>query len=689
MEVLHGSQADSKYSRRRSDRHALASNRLLDWSLQDSDIALLPHSPLALAEVLTQKGGNLVLVPEPETDAATAKLPDSDDDQHLATSQSSAMDAKHSTKQCSNLLTKHAEAELRQQCKKVLVENALIKNKGDRQLYLAAGFISWTSAKNPDATERAPLLLYPALLVRIPSRQSYELRFAGDTPEFNIALVQHLEQRHNCALPPFEEDKPLADFFAQIAESIQKTPAIALEFDVALGSAAMVSTESGGAVSMPDIPKHFDAALAMSITGNKSLEHLSALLQLIPDFNSPERKQSDAQREEEHNDSTAAGGVGRLRRYAAKLAAEGLDHIEFKQLPHLPKLINQSIERMLSATSTGTLTDVLKNSDMSARELIKLSGIIELIDKAPDTIAQKGHGDLCYASSTILLRRAQHQAKLIEDELKALQEHFHLDKVPAKPQLLNLISELGGSVDNEPDFVDAGYFNARRQFMEFSTHKPANLTTEHQRLLSQLAKVFRFRELFVNNVEYRLALGKGYKGLRTEWQQLLKTSDYCRELADVLGSERIAASIISNWDLFRHSFVNDLETFQHSADATRQLLSVLGNRWQTQSISALATHAALIATRLEDWRNEYGSVEDHADKSAAVVLSSFSGPYMDHVLVETQVDETQARIRQQLADGEILIEQISDTLSWLTQASATASENNLDIDTIVEHLQTA
>ena len=75
--------------------------------------------------------------------------------------------------------------------------------------------------------------------------------------------------------------------------------------------------------------------------------------------------------------------------------------------------------------------------------------------------------------------------------------------------------------------------------------------------------------------------------------------------------------------------------------------------------------------------------------TAASVLSSFSGQSMDHVLVETLVDETQSRIRQQLADGEISLEQINDTLTWLTQASAAASEHDLNMEAIVEHLQIA
>ncbi|MDB3935916.1 hypothetical protein N9383_04265, partial [Granulosicoccus sp.] len=62
MEVLHGNQTGSKHSRRRSDRYALAENRLLDWASRDSDVDLLPHSPLALADVLTQQGGYFDLI---------------------------------------------------------------------------------------------------------------------------------------------------------------------------------------------------------------------------------------------------------------------------------------------------------------------------------------------------------------------------------------------------------------------------------------------------------------------------------------------------------------------------------------------------------------------------------------------------------------------------------------------------
>jgi len=383
------------------------------------------------------------------------------------------------------------------------------------------------------------------------------------------------------------------------------------------------------------------------------------------------------------------GGIAALRRYAANLAADGLDHIEFRQLAGLPEAINKYAAAMSEAGNTRTVAHVLKLHEITARELLKLSGIIELIDKAPDSIAQWGHGDLCFANSTILLKRAQHQAQLIEDEMKALQQYFHLDKIPAKSQLLSLMSELGASNADDPDLVDADYFNARRQFMEFSTDKPANLTAEHRRTLSQLAKVLRFRELFVNNVEYRAALGSGYKGLRTNWDVLIHNSEYARELAQVLDSEAIAAAIIDNWQDFRASIAKELETLQKAADATIRLLSIVGKRWQTQSLSGLATHALLVAERLSEWHEQYGSINSHAYKTAGFVLSSFSDRSIDHVLVETQVDEAMGRIRQLLKLGDVSMQEINATLNWLGQACASANENDLDVSTIVEHLQIA
>ena len=622
-------------------------------------------------------------MPRPATDPATAAT-DSQSAPEAGSGTAPAHQAGDTQRERCSLLTLHDSADLLQRCKKILVENALVKDKGDRQLYLAAGFISWPDAAKPQARQRAPLLLYPALLVRIPDEQSYEIRLTGDSPEYNQALVVHAEQRYAVKLPPQESPQALSDFFTQVSEAIREVPTLQLELETCLGSAALfhATLKPVDTLDLPDVPRHFDVGLAMSITGKKSLTQLNAVLRLIPDYN-----QADASSEPEPALVSHSTSVASLRKYAVRLAAEGLDHVEFKQLVSLPDLIGKWTGAVSAALNSETIRTQLRLPELSARELIKLAGIIELIDKAPTTIEKLGHGDLCYANSTILLRRARHQAKLIDDELTALQEHFVMDKVPGKSQLLSLLSELGVSVDHGPDFVDANYFNARRQFMEFSLKKTAHLTDEHRRLLSQLAKVMRFRELFVNNTEYRAALGPGYRGLRTDWNALIHICDYSRELANVLESETIASQILRNWTSFRATYSKELDVLLSAADACRRLLGTVGTRWQSQTAASLTVHAQLIASRLTEWRTTYGSVENHADKTPAMVLSSFSGRSRDDVVVETQADETRTRINRQLQDGEIRREQITDTLRWLLAASEAAADHDLDIDAIVEHLQ--
>jgi len=206
-------------------------------------------------------------------------------------------------------------------------------------------------------------------------------------------------------------------------------------------------------------------------------------------------------------------------------------------------------------------------------------------------------------------------------------------------------------------------------------------------MLSQLVKDFRFRELFVNNTEYRAALGPGYKGLRTDWETLIRTSEYARELAEILGSETIAAKIFQNWPQFRSSFGTELDVLQTAAEGCRRLLGVVGTQWQKQSVSSLQTHALAVSHRLTEWQKNYGVITNHADKTAAMVLSSFSGKSREDVVVEAQVDDTSRQIDQLLDKGEIGRQQVLDTLDWLLLASGAATEHGLEIDTIVEHLQ--
>ena len=523
MEVLDDKQPKPEQGRRRSDSNR-APDRTLDWSTQAGDVLLLPHSPLAISDVLTTPGASFDLIPtsnEPNGSNVTpiniSSLPAAEKGNETAgkvdlndgTSGTSSPETVPgpgaripSTRQRVprsriNLLSRHNSEELLQRCKRLLVESALIKHRDHRQLYLAAGFINYIDINDNDTPKRAPLLVYPMLLVRKANEQCYEVRIDAEYPEQNLKLGEYLDEQYNFTLPALQEQEKLDEYFAKVASSVSQIENLTLEFDISLGSAAPFNYYDGSETNLklPDVPANFDAQLAMSITGNKSLSQLHAVLQLIPDYTASSSNNSVAVSTD--IPSTVTG----LRKFAARLAAEGLEHIEFRVLPELPKNIGRWSTDIKEAMETRTVESVLKMPALTARQLIRLGSIIELIDKAPETIEQYAHGNLSFSTSSALLHRAHHQAKLIDSELSSLQEVFVLDRVPAKQQLLSLINELGGSVNEEPDIVDADYFNARRQFMEFSIEKPANLNTEHKRHLSQLAKVLRFRELFVNNTE--------------------------------------------------------------------------------------------------------------------------------------------------------------------------------------------
>jgi hypothetical protein len=693
VEVLDGNQSDpsraqneargaSSLKRRKGDRPD--DQRNLTWVTRDSDIALCPHSPLAIADVLSSKDGTFVLV-------ATA-----DDVQCNAAVESNSVVSMHKHRKLknprnrANLLTQHDSSQLPEQCRQVLVDNALVKQPGQRRLYLAAGFIN-IQIENDATPFRAPLLFYPVILAHGNPDETqehadstdYVIRVDNPLPETNPTLHAFCSDHMEITLPVYDAEQPLQDYFAHVAAAIGQHKELNLEFDIALGSCAPPHGSNLPEPDMPKLPANFDAKIAKTITDNKTLEELGTVLNLLRDYSLP----SARVRAGVHN-AQGSAEISELREYSVKLATVGVDHIEFQRLPELPAKIRSWVKSAEKALRSETVRKCLKVRSISVRHLIKLSSVIELLDKSPAHLEQYRHADLSFSATPGLLRRARHQSRLIEDELASLQSYFVLDKVPAKPQLLSLIEELGGKLDTGPDIVDAEYFNARRQFMEFSIEKPANLTPEHQRTLSKLAKVLRFRELFVNNTEYRLALGPGYRGLRTDWDQLEEILDYSQEFATVLESESIAASALGNWPEFRNAFVAELELLQISADALYRLIRIIGPNWQHKSVDVLLSKALETADQLQQWHTEYGEAIQYPGRTPASVLSQFTGKSREDVITEIHVGETQAQIDKGISVGQTTTESVVDTIKWLREASDTALANQLDIEAIVEHART-
>ena len=716
MEVLNGNQAEPSQTRRRGDQQE-SDQRALNWVTRDGDIVLFPHSPLALADVLATPGGCLDLVANSDKDK-DAQTPTQTVDSlksNAATSLQQRRQQKNPRTRA-NLLTQLSQSELLDCCKQVQIENALVKRAGIRRLYLTAGFLCWKDATNGHVIQRAPLLFYPVTLIRkltdadrkeptmsantavtqdadSDEKIEYEIRIDSDIPDTNGLLRSYCHKNAEFELPEHAPAQPLQDYFAQLAQAISEFDHLELQFDVGLGNACAPVDNSSHAshqAKLPALPEHFDSSLAMAITGNKNLQQLHSVLNLLKDYRDGDHKISSQNAQSLPGAANeAAGAVSNLHEYSKKLSSAGIPGVEFQHLPRLPDSISKWIANVGKAMRSSIVSDVFQTPDINARHLIRLAGVIELIDKAPLNIDQFKHADLCFSATPVLLQRAKHQARLIEDELSTLQNTFVLDKVPAKKQLLSLISELGGSLDEGPDIIDADYFNARRQFMEFSIEKPTNLTPEHRSLLGKLAKVLRFRELFVNNIEYRMALGPGYRGLRTDWDALTGAVEYAQEISEVLESESLAACALGQWNEFRTTYISELKVLQKAAESLRKLLSVCGSEWQTRPVGDVIEQANQTRTKLMAWAEVYGEISEGNSDTPAKVLAQFSGHSQEDALTELHVGETQATIDEHINDNGASADSVVETIEWLREASRTASELQLEITAIVERLQIA
>jgi len=118
----------------------------------------------------------------------------------------------------------------------------------------------WQDPDSIDKLIRAPILLFPTVLVRKPGQSSYELRLHGVSPEINIALQQLCKERYGITLPELSPDTPLTDWFAQLSEVIRTIEALSVELDMALGNSSINVEDRllDGSYQLPDKPKHFD-----------------------------------------------------------------------------------------------------------------------------------------------------------------------------------------------------------------------------------------------------------------------------------------------------------------------------------------------------------------------------------------------------------------------------------------------
>ena len=673
MEAKSGTSENGQYTRRAADGASIVAQRNLHWGAQATDISLLPQSPLSIQAALNQPGSRICLLPL--EGQLTASKPDTRNEPPGG-----------------HLRTRYSEQTLREKCRQLVIESALAKSKHEKHLYIAVGFLGRAPANEDKALDSA-LLFYPVRLITedIDDAAGVEHLLLNEdgVPEFNYHLQEAFKDQTGIEFPPFNPRQSLAHFFSQVEHAIRQSDTASLDISMRLGIAAAPAginpQHRPGNPTLQKIPPQFRFSLARRLIENLELGDLQTTLRLLDASN-------DFKFSKARSNENAAPDIARVREFSMLLSQYGLGHVDFQLLPDLPDRINNWIADTEPVLGTELFRECMSEHEITAVQLMKLAGIVELIDKAPEHMNTLLHRDLAYRGTHLLFKRAKHQAQLIHDELAQLQRHFHLDRIPAKGQLLQLIEELGGTQDRATDHgidvVDSDYFNARRQFMDFSTDKPTTLSVEHRKLLAKLVKVLRFRELFVNNTEYRLALGPAYRGLKTDWDRLAQVLDYAQELRQVLGSAAIAASAIENWQAFRVAYTRSLPKLLTANTAVRGLLKIIRSTDQTTSTTELLIKAKFLSDQLRSWNMDYGLIKNFQDKSANSLLHLFSGKAGIDARTEDLVRDANNRIQDFLLDNQekVALQQINETISWLNGAVNTES---ISMDEIVRVMELA
>lgn len=86
----------------------------------------------------------------------------------------------------------------------------MIEESGANTLYLAIGFLEWYETPSHDKPRRAPVLLVPVELERLPAQRGYRLSQLDDEPRINVTLLEKLRTEYDLDVAGLDE-LPLDD----------------------------------------------------------------------------------------------------------------------------------------------------------------------------------------------------------------------------------------------------------------------------------------------------------------------------------------------------------------------------------------------------------------------------------------------------------------------------------------------
>jgi len=463
---------------------------------------------------------------------------------------------------CSSIL-------LKRHCDKILMSTALVKSRGEKQLYLATDFLNWYDPET-NKESHAPLILYPVQLYYNNQQEGKESSFVlfVDTQLAleNKALLNQLCTMTGKEMPVFSPHNQ-SEFINQINALTAPLESLTLVQKVALKVLQTNTSHNKPLLSEPyrrREDKNINTEFALELVNNRSIEELRTLLLIL-------EAHGENIFSKEHDSKIFTHKVSQAIHHLMSL---GITELSLRHVSQLPEKIQLWIQEIDAAAQTSFIQDCFPNTN-SAEFFSGLLNFIALTEKSPSENPQNYHPDHAYTNAVAILQKAKFQYRLIQAEIETLKDHLNLETLPSHDEIYTLCQTLEGLKQVNESVVQPKYFIARKTLSGLFKTPNCNYNEEEELLLKRLLKILRVIELFETNQEYKLSLGSLFNGIQTPWALLEAHVSFSQKLSSTLGSEAVGAQVINHWASVCFTAHENSSVLQRASRASTRLVHLL------------------------------------------------------------------------------------------------------------------
>lgn len=568
---------------------------------------------------------------------------------------------------CSSIL-------LKRHCDKIIMNTALVKNRGEKQLFLATEFLSWNDASTK-TEQLAPLVMYPVQLF-------YNDRSNSDTDNFllyvdtrqaiaNQPLLKQVEQQTGQSAPVFEPSDVLK-YLLSMAVFLGTSDVFSFQRKVGI-NVLPSDVEGISGINEQRYRRASDQRLnynfAHGLIRQSSISDLKSLIRIME----PSLLLAHCKGEHELLPDAM------LKENSVSLTSFGLGNISLNHAAELPNKINSWLSDIESIRQKPMIQEWELLSEHQASMYTGLGESLLLIETLSVSNPQYLHGDHAYKSCLPALQRAKFQFRLITSEFESLRAIFNLNELPKQTEIKQLCEVLDDNKSLQTSSViQPSYFRARKKLSNLLNDHSTNYGETEELQLKRLIKIIHLRDLFVNNEEYRLAFGKLFKGMETDWEQLEGLILFSRKLARKTGSEKLSAHILENWSSFSFGLHDEQSDIKTASRAVKRLINILQIPEDSRtSIDELLVMGKTLKPRLEALEVLHAPSTTVSQLSAQTILCSLE------VLEQTRLEY---RALETTAEQEAFSEELQTTVSWLYDCSMRKNIKMRDIELLLKRI---